>query len=437
MNSSPRTFYILLATQTLSLIGSQMTGIAIGIQVFNETGAVLPFALLKIAYAIPIILAVGFAGVIADRWDRRRVLIIADAGQALASLLLLLSLISGQFQLWHLYAIVFLQSLFAIFQYPAFQASVTMLVPDAHRDRANAIQQITNPAAGIVAPALAGILFSVVGVGGIIFIDLLTFAVGILVIMLIHIPRPPASIEGKARNSFWQEMTMGFRVLWQRRPLFYLIASIMGVNFLWNMYSVLQTPYILSTTHSEAVLGILLSVASAGFLVGGMIMSLVRIRNNRMRIMLPAIAAIGGFMLLFGLMPSPLLMAVMLFLFYMPHPVVNTLLTSILQLKTPPDTQGRVFAAVTQLAVLTAPIALLFSGLLADYVIEPAISSPNWGLFDLLVGHEAGAGMRLIIVVSGALYLLAGLILVRWSRVRQIESELPDFTPTQSIGSDS
>src|SRR5690242_5826790 len=99
MKHPVRSFYIILLSQTVSLIGSQMTGIAIGIQVFNDTKAVLPLALLKIAYAIPLIFTVGFAGLVADKWDRSWVLIIADTGQAVGTVLLLLSIVFGQFDL--------------------------------------------------------------------------------------------------------------------------------------------------------------------------------------------------------------------------------------------------------------------------------------------------------------------------------------------------
>lgn len=427
MNGSIRTFYILLLTQTLSLIGSQMTGFAIGIQIFKDTGAVLPLALIKIAYAIPMIFALGFAGVAADRWNRRWILILSDAGQAIGTFLLLILLISGQFQLWYIYGIVIFQSLFGIFQHPAFQASVTMLVPDDKRDHANAIQQVTNPAAGIIAPALAGVLFTIIGVDGIIVLDLLTFGFAIIVLFFIRIPNPERSQEGQAlQNSVWLEVTAGFRVLWQRRILFYLIVSIMGVNFLWNIYSALETPYILTVTNSEVTLGIMLSLASAGYMIGGLLMTVWRIKGTRMRILLRAIIAIGGFMLLFGLMRTPVLMTVTLFLFYIPHPIVNTLLTSILQLKTPPDTQGRVFAAVTQVAVLLSPIALLFGGVMADYMMKPIIGSSLWAWVEPIIGKETGSEMRLMIVLTGSIYFLIGIVLYQWSRMQQLETELPD-----------
>lgn len=429
MKGSIRTFYLLLITQTVSLIGSQMTSLAIGIQVFNDTGDVLPLALIQIAYALPMIITVGFAGVVADKWNRRWVLILADAGQAIGTVLLLLSFGSGQFQLWHLYGITFIQSLFGIFQYPAFQASVTMLVPDEHRDRANAIQQITNPAAGIIAPALAGILFTIVQINGIILIDLATFCIAILILLFVHIPQPEPSEEDNSKQSIWREVTAGFRILWQRRILFYLIIAIMSVNFLWNVYSTLQTPYILSYTGSEAMLGILLSISSAGYMVGGLLMTIWRVQDNRMRLLLPSILAIGVFMILFGIMRAPILMAIMIFLFYIPHPIVNTLLTSIIQLKTPPETQGRVFATVTQLAILSGPIALLFGGVTADYVMQPAIATEAWAGFIPLVGDDPSSGMRLMIIVSGMIYTFIALMLLSWSRMRHLETELPDFTP--------
>lgn len=435
MKPSIRTFYLLLATQTLSLIGSQMTSLALGIQVFNDTGAVLPLAILQIAYAVPMIITVGFAGVVADKWNRRWILIISDVGQAVGTILLLLSFTSGQFQLWHLYAIAFIQAVFGIFQYPAFQASVTMLVPDDHRDRANAIQQITNPAAGIIAPAIAGILFTVIGITGIIFVDLITFGVAILVIIFIHLPQPEPSHATDARPSIWHEVTMGFRILCERRILFYLIMSIMGVNFLWNIYSTLQTPYILTTTGSEALLGILLSISSGGFMVGGLFMSIWKIQGSRMPVLLSAIVAIGACMLLFGLARSPIMMGIMIFFFYIPHPIVNTLLTSILQVKTPPDMQGRVFATVTQLAILTAPVALLFGAIITDYVIEPAVEQGGWSSVAPLVGSEAGSGMRLIIAGCGAIYALAGLGLYKWSRMRLLEDELPDIVIAEADSS--
>jgi MFS family permease len=137
-----RTFYTLILTQTLSMIGSSVTSLAIGIWVFNQTGNATPLAMVSFFAAIPMTIAASVSGVLADRWDRRYVMAVADAGQAAGTCILLASFVTGSFQLWHLYAVTLVSSVFGAFQRPAFQASVTMLVPDEQRDRANAIQQI-------------------------------------------------------------------------------------------------------------------------------------------------------------------------------------------------------------------------------------------------------------------------------------------------------
>ena len=132
-----RTFYTLILTQTFSLIGSSISSLAIGIWVFNRTGNATPLTLVSFFAVIPKVLASGLAGVLADRWDRRYVMALADAGQAMGTLLLLAGFATGTFQFWHLYLVTLLSAIFGVFQQPAFQASLTMLIPDAQRDRAN------------------------------------------------------------------------------------------------------------------------------------------------------------------------------------------------------------------------------------------------------------------------------------------------------------
>src|SRR5689334_4312851 len=161
-----RTFYTLILTQTFSLIGSRISSLAIGMWVFSQTGNATPLTLVAFFHILPTVLASTLSGLLADRWNRRYVMALSDTGQAIGTVLLLFSFLSGNFQLWHLYAVALIQSIFGVFQGPAFQASVTLLVPDGQRDRANAIQQVTGPAAGIIAPALAGVIYTLVGITG-------------------------------------------------------------------------------------------------------------------------------------------------------------------------------------------------------------------------------------------------------------------------------
>jgi MFS family permease len=212
------TFYILTVTQVFSLIGSMMTNVAVGIKVFNDTGDITPLLLASFFAALPLMVGGSFAGVLVDRWKRRHILIASDTGQAIATLLLLLSFFCGRFQLWHLYSVSFAQGLLGMLQRPAMEASVTMLVPEDHRERANAIRQIAGPAAGMIAPVITGFIYAIVEVTGVMVVDLITFAMAITVVSLVHIPQPRQTEQGRAaQGSIWQETWGGFQFLWKRR----------------------------------------------------------------------------------------------------------------------------------------------------------------------------------------------------------------------------
>ncbi len=426
--TSIRTFYILILTQTFSYIGSRMTGLAVGIKIFNDTGQVTPLALVGFFGMLPRILATSFAGVLADRWDRRYVMIVADTGEALATLVLLLTFATGSFQLWILYVLTVWQATFSMFQGPAFSASVTQLIPDAMRDRANAIQQITGPAAGLVAPMLAGVLFALVGVTGVMAIDIATFLVAIAVVASVHIPRPAQTAEGRAASgSVWKEMLSGFALLWKLRLFFYLILFATLINFLGNLTGVMLVPYILLLTGSEATLGTLLALLSLGMVVGGALMSVWKIKSRRMHVVFVGIIVESLLLVLLGVVRAPIALAIVMFLYLLPEPIVNAPLFSLIQAKTPPDMQGRVFAAIMQLAMLAMPLSYLLAGPLADHMLEPAVGGTGWDLVAPLVGSDPGAGIGLLFVISGLLTALASAAFYAWPRMRRLESELPDY----------
>ena len=151
-----KTYYVLLLAQAVSLLGSQVSGLAVSIAIFRQTGHATPLALVAFFSAAPRIVLGGSAGAMADRFDRRRIMLLANVGYVVASALLLASFASGAFRLWHLYLLVLGSATCAAIEAPAFQASVAMLVPDSHRDRANAIGMVRRGRiAGVLAPTVS------------------------------------------------------------------------------------------------------------------------------------------------------------------------------------------------------------------------------------------------------------------------------------------
>jgi MFS family permease len=423
-----KTFYILVITQTLSLIGSRMTSIAVGIWVFARTGQASPLLLTSFFTELPGILFGSLAGVVIDRWDRRLVMILADIGQAVGSLLLMASFLSGRFEIWHLYAIASFQGTFSTFQGPAEDAATTMLVNETQRERANAIKQISFPLAGVIAPVLSGTIYGLVGIGGIIGIDLVTFMVAVAAALFLRIPHPKQTKEGQAmQGGFWQETLGAFHYLSKRRVLLVFVVFMAFINFMLNGPLELTLPYLISVIGSEAQAGSIMGVMSLGAFAGASLIAAWGGTRPRMNTILPALLLAGMMFLFYGTFRSPLLLGTSLFLLLMPLPVMNALYMSIMQVKTPPDLQGRVFALVAQLGFLGSTASFALTGYLVDQVINPAIGSPAWSAFEPVVGDGPGAGMGLVQVVTGVVILLVTLGVYGSTAVRQFEMHLPDY----------
>jgi MFS family permease len=421
----PRTFYLILLTQTLSMIGSSMTGYAVGIWLYTTTGDVTPLALVAFFQIMPTVLLSNIAGALADRTDRRRLMILSDFGSALATALLLISFASGAFQVWHLYGITLLIGITKVFQNPAFSASISQLMPDDQRDRANALMQLSGSASGLIAPVLTGLLYSVIGINGVIVIDLITFGIAVALLMRVAIPQPPPAAAQK--TSMWADIRAGFRYLWARKPFVAMVGFAAMLNFLFGMMGVLTTPYILARTdNSEATLGIILGVTNIGALVGGIAIGVLGNKLPRMATALIALFLLSICTVLVGIAQNTLVLGIALFALNAFVMVINVPILSIFQAKVAPEMQGRVFATLTQISLLAMPIASLITGPLADNVFKPAAETASWGALAPIFGAGAAGGLGLMIAVAGGIAVIVSVIAFTQPSLRNMERDIPD-----------
>ena len=405
-----------------------MTSIGVGIYIFKTTGYTTPLMLMAFFNELPGMLGSSLAGVWVDRWDRRKVMLFADLGQAVGSVLLIISFLSGQFQLWQLYLIVFIQGVFAIFQGPAENAAITVLVPEGQRERANALREMAFPFAGVIAPVFAGLVFAVSGIVGILAADLLTFLAAVIALSLMHIPSPALSELGQAdQGHFWREMSNGFSFLGRTSSLLILILYMALTYFLLNGPLELAIPYLLTITGNEAILGLFLGVMSLGAFCGAALIMIWPGRRPRLNLLLAGMLVNGAMLMIFGMTSSSIVLGLSLFLLMLPLPVSNALFNSILQLKTPPDMQGRIFSIVSQLAFLGSTTSFLLTGYLVDQVLKPAPESSGTGQVGAVLSSQPGGGMSLVLVTAGFIMLLATLVIAAWPRVRRLEALLPDY----------
>jgi DHA3 family macrolide efflux protein-like MFS transporter len=317
------------------------------------------------------------------------------------------------------------------FQWPAYMAAISTMVPKEQYGRANGLMSLIDSGPSVFSPMLAGALLPVIGLTGILTIDVVTFFLAIGALLVVHVPQPQLTEEGQAgKGNLWTEAIYGFKYIFARRSLFSLLLVILCLNLMGGFSQNLVSPMVLLRTgNSSASLGAVYSAFSIGGVVGGLIVSAWGGFKRRIRGMLLgwAVYAILG-IIVFGLGRSLYMWIPLAALSSMTFPLTQSASNAIWQSKVAPDIQGRVFSARRMIAWLTDPIMPVVAGLLADRVTEPAMQlhSGIGGLFGWLVGNSPGSGMSLQFVLSGLGYLLV--VAVAWflPAVRNVETIVPD-----------
>lgn len=429
------TFLVVWAGQVVSMLGSSLTGFALSVWVYQRTGSTSKFALIALVTMLPGILLSPVAGALVDRWDRRRAMILADTGSGCATLAIALLLGLGRLELWHIYLLLAVSSSFNAFQFPAFSAATTLLVPERHLGRASGMTQMGSGIAEIIAPALAGALVVTLGPEGVLFIDVATFLFAVTTLLLVRIPRPAPSAEGAAaRGSLWSEAAFGWTFIRERPGLLALLLLFATTHVSLGMMQVLVTPMILSFTTAD-VLGRVLSGAALGMLAGSLLMTVWGGPRRRVSGILGFLLLQGIVLMFGGLRPSAVLIAASGFVFLFCTPLIIGSSQAIWQSKVPPDLQGRVFAVRRMIAWSTLPLAYLVAGPLADRVFEPllAVGGPLAESVGPLLGVGKGRGIALLFFVLGLFVVMVVAVSSRFRRLRQLESELPNVLPDRSL----
>lgn len=431
-----RAFTIVWFGQLVSLTGTGMTQFAIALWAWEITGQATALALVGFFAFAPTILFSPIAGALVDRWDRKLVMMLSDLAAGASTIILLLLFLSDNLQIWHLYIAGAFTGVFQAFQFPAYSAAISTMIPKEQYGRADAMMGLAEAASGIFAPILAGAAYAVIRLGGIMTIDIITFLVAIGTLLLVHIPQPQISETGKAaRGSLLQESIFGFRYILARPSLLGLQLVFFCGNFLSSIAFVLLTPMLLARTgNNELAVGGIQSAFGIGGVVGGLALSAWGGPRRRVHGVLLGWAFLGIGTVLFGLGQALPVWFVVAFFTTLFNPLVNASNQAIWQAKTSPDIQGRVFSTRAMIAQVTGPLGMLIAGPLADNVFGPAMMPEGVlaGRLGWLVGVGPGSGMALIFIICGLLTVLVGLYPYTVRVIRDAETLLPDHDAVPS-----
>lgn len=365
-----RNYQIFFGGQSISLIGSWMTRIATGWLVYRLTDSAFLLGVVAFAGQLPFVFLGPFAGVWVDRWDRHRVLVVAQALSMAQSLALAALALSGRITIWQIIVLSVLQGAVNAFEMPARQAFVIQMVED-RADLPNAIALNSSMFNGsrLLGPALAGIVIAAWGEGYCFLIDGLSYIAVILSLWAMKLP--PRRQEGQRRNLF-AELKEGWGYAWRFVPIRAILLLLALVSVVAMPYTLLLPVFAGSILQGGPyTLGFLTAASGAGALAGALALAVRKSVRGLGRVIPLTAALFGAALIVFGLSRvlwlSLLLMALIGYGMMQQMAASNTVLQTIVD----EDKRGRVMSFYMLAFMGTAPAGSLLAGTLAERVGAP------------------------------------------------------------------
>lgn len=397
--SSFRTFLYLWLSQGLSQFGSSLSFFAISVWLVTdvypapEQKAALAATLsyVSLAFALPTLALAPIAGVFADRYDKKRIMLLMDLGAAVVAGLMAYLVWAGEFSVHLLLPLIAAHAAMAAFHGAAFDTVYPLLVDEPNLPRANGMMQLLGSASTILVPAIAAGLIALTGIAFVLLLDTASFLVAVVALALLAIPRSGRSIvqAGEEKPSLLAEVKVGMQFLLERRELLWLLSMFAGANLLMaplGIYLPLITKFSLETDWGargytyEGAFALLDTLFALGSVVGGLLISgWGGLKGRRVWGVIVPLGASGLMMAGLGLSHSLYLSAAALFCFSLGTPIANAHSQAIWQSRTPREKQGRVFAVRRVIAQVTSPLMVAIAGWLAGRV-DPAFVILLFGL---------------------------------------------------------
>ncbi|MCR5793871.1 MAG: MFS transporter [Solobacterium sp.] len=398
---SMRDFYILWSTQSLSQLGSAVTGFALTLWLYEKTGSALSTAALTICTYAPYVVMSIFAGALSDRYDRKKTMLVCDALAAAGTLAVFVLYRTGCLHIWHLYLVNVFSGLMNTVQQPASEVAYTRLMPKEFYQKAGGLQSLSRSLVSIANPVIAAALYGIAGLDAAIAADLISFVIAFISLaFFIRIPDVPE--DASNGGSVLQLAKEGLAYLKQDRMILYIILFMSGVNLISSAFSAALPALIIPNPRGgNGVLGIVSSCSGAAMVAGSLIAMLMPAPKDRVRVIyLSMLFSLGTENFLLAFSRSPAVWCIAQVLGWIFIPVMSTNQNVIMRNTVPANLLGRVYACRNTLQFFTIPVGLLAGGSLVDHVCEPFMAAHS-GIFTLLFGNGKGSGAALMMFILG------------------------------------
>ena len=429
-------FLLFWSSQSFSSFGSAMTGYALVIWSYTQSGSALRTAMLMVSTYAPYVLLSIFAGALSDRWNKKRTMLACDFIAACTTVAALILLRSGILRIWHLYVINGIGGISNTLQQPASEVATTRILPKKYYQKVGGLRYLSSSCNSILTPILATAVMGLIGLEGVIFFDLFTFVTAFLVLALfIWIPGDAGQEEIGRQDSVLTLVREGIVYLREEKGIFGLMMYLAAINLVASVYDAAFPAMMLSREGgSEQVLGMVNAVIGVSTLLGSLVASLVKKPKSRVRMVeycLLFSMSTENFMLAFG--RTPLVWCIGGFCGWILIPLMSGNLDAIYRLRVPEEMQGRFYAVRNSFQFFTIPVGYLLGGILIDYAFEPVMArQTSDSILVRLFGMGKGSGAAFLFGVLGIAGVMVCLYFQGNKHIRELKvQEMQDIDNTR------
>lgn len=403
--SNYRKFLLLWSGELISAIGGGLSSFGLGVYVFSLTGSAGSMALVTLLAFLPTLLLSAPAGVLADRYDRRLLMMIGDGLSALGLIYILVCMVTGGAELYQICIGVFISSVFSSLLEPSYKATVTDLLTPEEYSKASGMVSLAGSARYLISPLLAGLLLEVGSIQLLLMIDICTFFLTVACTAVVR-----NGLEMKKTESaepFWKSFREGWKAVTGNQGVLILIIVSSVMTCFMGAIQILSEPMILSFTDSKT-LGIGETVCAVGMLISSVLLGVRGIKGKYVLTLSVSLAAAGAAMIGFGGWENIYIICVFGFLFFFMLPLANNCLDYLVRINIDEDKQGRAWGLISFLSQIGYVVAYGTVGMLADKIA--------------VMRHiSVGRGAALVIMISGVLLIISAGALYTFKNVRRME----------------
>ena len=378
-------FLLLWTGELISSIGGGLTSFGLGVYIFQRTGSAASMALVTLLGFLPTLLLSVPAGVLADRYDRRLLMMVGDGCSALGIVFILICMISGRANLFQICIGVSVSAVFSALLEPSFRATITDLLTEDEYSKASGLVSLAGSARYLFSPVIAGFLLTISDVSLLLVIDICTFILTVISAAVVR--RGIAGKEAGEKEAFLQSLKGGWEVLRAKKGILKLVLISSAITLFMGAFQILAEPLILSFADAKT-LGVAETVCACGMLASGIVLGVKGIKKNYVGILSLSLALSGVFMLCFGLVENIFIICIFGFLFFAALPFANNCLDYLMRTNIPSEAQGRAWGLIGFLSQLGYVAAYAVSGAAADAIGK-------------MSGRGVGRGAAGVVLISG------------------------------------